>query len=79
MHVEVESQPKRHIVNYAELTTITIALDNNKQSPSFYILNDNVFNIETRQRYAIDSLNFIHHSHKDFLHLADKIIHQDTT
>jgi len=74
-HIEIKSQPERHIINRAELAAISIALEANKLDHTLSILNDSAFNINTVRKYAIDPLIFNHHPHKYLLQLVDNIIH----
>jgi ribonuclease HI len=74
-HIEIESQPKRHTINQAELAAITIVLEANKNDHSLSILTDSAFSINTIRRYATDPLSFIHHPHKHLLQLTDHLIH----
>jgi ribonuclease HI len=74
-HIEIKSQPQRHTINRAELAAITLSLEANKLDHTLSILTDSAFNINTKRKYAIDPLSFIHHPHKHLLQLPDNIIH----
>jgi ribonuclease HI len=74
-HIEIKSQPERHTINRAELAAITITLEANRHDHTLSILTDTAFSINIIRRYAIESLGFIHHPHKNLLQLADNIIH----
>ena len=72
--IEIKSQPERHTINRAELATITVALDLHKELEQIRIPSDIAFCINTLRNYAIDSLNFTHHPHKNLLHYTNHLI-----
>jgi hypothetical protein len=74
-HVEIISQPERYTINRAKLAAITTALDLSKHASTLSILTDSAFIINNLRNYSSDPHNFIHHQHKDLLHLADNNIH----
>ena len=73
-HIDVKSQPERHTINRAELTTNTITLRLYQDSPQLIILTDNAFSINSIRKYIIDPLNYKHRPHRDLLRKANNHI-----
>jgi len=75
-HMEIKSQPDRHIINRAELATITTALELHRHDPSLSILTDSAFSINSLRNFSYQPHAFNHHQHKELLKLADYIIRE---
>jgi ribonuclease HI len=73
-HIDVRSQPERHTINRAELTTITLTIEIYQDSPQLHILTDSSFSINTIRNYIVDPLNYKHHPHRDLLMKANNHI-----
>ena len=67
IHIDIESQPKRHTVNRAELAAIAIALRQDNTDNHLSILTNNSLCINTVRNYTIDPTFYNHHLHKDLL------------
>jgi hypothetical protein len=73
-HIDIKSQTKRHRINRANLTAITVALGQENIEGHFKILTDNLFCINTITNYTIDPTSYKHNLHKDLLHLTDQLL-----
>ena len=73
-HGRMKLQPERHTINQAGLSASALPINTNKCNPTLSNLTYCAFDINAIRKYAIDSLRFIHHPHKDLLKLVDAII-----
>jgi len=75
-HIDIKSQPERHIINRSELAVIAVALKQENTEDYMSILTYSSFCINTIHNHTIDLEAYKQHLHKDLLQLTNQLLRE---